>query len=119
LVYSLSSFAKWETIVDSKVKVFKNSKYKSTYITRSNSGFFTGNKKHKEGLLKLFNIYDWSVTKETPTYIIGEYFDGKGKINYFLESKKGKSVHITTKNKLLRSRLHAILVEFKKENTSE
>jgi hypothetical protein len=94
-----SSYAKWEILVSGKNKVWKNKSFKKTYLTQSSSPLFQGNPKLKSELLEIFNIHDWKILKNEKQYILGIYIGAKGKLNYFLESKSKRSIHISTSAK--------------------
>lgn len=99
LCYSSSIFAKWDLLVKGPQKVWKSTHYTKTYLTQLKVGHFSGNPTTKKNLLEIFNIYDWEINKNTTGYILGEYIDHKGKLNYFFESKLPPLVHMTTTNK--------------------
>jgi hypothetical protein len=109
-----TTYAQWEVLVNGKNKVWKNNLYKKTYLTQSPSPFFTGKSKIKKELLEIFNIYDWKVLKNKENYILGEYIDPKGKINFFLESKSENSIHISTSRKEVD--LHKVYTSFLNRN---
>jgi hypothetical protein len=96
---SSTAFAKWQIVVNGSNKVWKNPTYNKTYLTQSPSSFFNSANDHKKELLEIFNIYDWKVLTNQDSYILGEYIDGRGKINYFFESKTSNSIHISTQSR--------------------
>lgn len=96
---SSTAFAKWEILVNGNNKVWKNPTYNKTYLTQSPSPFFNSANDHKKELLEIFNIYDWKILTSQDNYILGEYIDGRGKINYFFESKTSSAIHISTQSR--------------------